>query len=208
MNTKNTASKYPSDVVFTPAVKEVQVKMGSRKNYAGMEERGGWQTEIDSGLQQFLANMDSFYMGTANSDGQPYIQHRGGPKGFLKVLDNKQLAFADFTGNKQYISVGNLTENNKATLFLMDYPNKTRIKIWGTATVVDDDEELLASLTDTSYRGRVERAILFKVTAWDVNCPQHIRPRFTKEQLEPITDPLNHRITELETILKDNKIEF
>lgn len=207
-NKKHTASKYPSDIVFTPAVKKVQEQLGSRKSYATMEQRGGWQTEIDSGLQQFMANMDSFYMGTANSDGQPYIQHRGGPKGFLKVLDNKQLAFADFTGNKQYISVGNLTENNKATLFLMDYPNKTRIKIWGTATVVDGDEELLDSLTDSSYRGRVERAILFKVTAWDVNCPQHIRPRFTKEQLEPITGPLNNRITELETILRNHQIEF
>jgi hypothetical protein len=208
MSTKNEESKYPSDVVFTPAVKEVQEQLGSRKNYARMEERGGWQTEIDSGLEQFIANMDSFYMGTANSDGQPYIQHRGGPKGFLKILDNKQLAFADFTGNKQYISVGNLTENNRATLFLMDYPNKTRIKIWGTAVVVDDDEELLTSLSDPSYPGRVERALIFTVSAWDVNCPQHIRPRFTKEQLEPITDPLNTRITELETILRNHKIEF
>ena len=208
MNTKSENAKYPSNVVFTPAVKEVQQQLGSRNNYARMEERGGWQTEIDGGLRQFIATMDSFYMGTANSDGQPYIQHRGGPKGFLKVLDNKRLAFADFTGNRQYISVGNLTENNKATLFLMDYPNKTRMKIWGTAAVVDDDEELLASLSDPSYPGRVERAFVFTVSAWDVNCPQHIEPRFTKEQLEPITDPLNKRITELETILKDNKIIF
>ena len=155
-----------------------------------------------------MANMDSFYLGTANSDGQPYIQHRGGPKGFLKVLDNKRLAFADFTGNKQYISIGNLTENNKATIFLMDYPNQTRIKIWGTAAVVDDDEELLSSLSDPSYRGRVERVILFTVTAWDVNCPQHIQPRFTKAQLETVTAPLKARITELETILSKNDITF
>ncbi len=208
MSTKNTASKYPSDVVFTPAVKKAQEQLGSRKNYARMEQRGGWQSEIDSGLEQFIATMDSFYMGTANSNGQPYIQHRGGPKGFLKVLDNKRLAFADFTGNKQYISVGNLSENNKATLFLIDYPNKTRIKIWGTAAVVENDEELLASLSDLSYRGKVERSLIFTVTAWDVNCPQHIEPRFTKEQLAPITDSLNMRITELETILKKNKIEF
>lgn len=206
MESKN--FKYPSDVVFTPAVKEIQDQLGSRKNYARMEERGGWQTEIDSGLGQFLANMDSFYLGTANSDGQPYIQHRGGPKGFLKVLDNKRLAFADFTGNRQYISVGNLTENNKATIFLMDYPNRTRIKIWGTAAVVDDDEELLSSLSNPSYRGRVERAILFTVTAWDVNCPQHIQPRFTKAQLETVTAPLKARITELETILSKNDITF
>ena len=208
MSTKNETSKYPIDVVFTTAVKEVQEQLGSRKNYARMAERGGWQTEIDSGLGQFIANMDSFYMGTANHDGQPYIQHRGGPKGFLKVLDNKRLAFADFTGNRQYISVGNLSENNKATLFLMDYPNKTRIKIWGTAAVVDDDAALLKTLTDPAYHGRVERALIFTVSAWDVNCPQHIQPRFTKEQLEPITHPLNKRITELETLLKDNKIAF
>jgi predicted pyridoxine 5'-phosphate oxidase superfamily flavin-nucleotide-binding protein len=208
MSTKNEESKYPSDVVFTPTVKEVQEQLGSRKNYASMEERGGWQTKIDSGLKQFIANMDSFYLGTANSDGQPYIQHRGGPKGFLKVLDHKRQAFADFAGNKQYISVGNLSENNKATLFLIDYPNKTRIKIWGTAAVVENDEELLASLSDLSYRGKVERSLIFTVTAWDINCPQHIEPRFTKEQLAPITDSLNMRITELETILKKNKIEF
>ena len=207
MSTKNEASKYPSNVVFTPAVKKVQQQLGSRKNYAQMEERGGWQTEIDSGLGQFIATMDSFYMGTANSDGQPYIQHRGGPKGFLKVLDNKRLAFADFMGNKQYISVGNLSENNKATLFLMDYPNRTRIKIWGTAAVVDD-EKLLTSLSDSSYRGRVERAILFTVSAWDVNCPQHIQPRFTKEQLDPFTNPLKMRITELEIILRNNNLEY
>jgi predicted pyridoxine 5'-phosphate oxidase superfamily flavin-nucleotide-binding protein len=201
---ENKKTKYTSDVVFTSAVKEIQDQLGSRKNYARMEEQGGWQTEIDSGLGQFIANMDSFYLGTANGDGQPYIQHRGGPKGFLKVLDNKHMAFADFAGNRQYITVGNLTENNKATIFLMDYPNRTRIKIWGTAVVIDDDEELLSSLSDPSYRGRVERAIQFTVTAWDVNCPQHIQPRFTKEQLEPIINPLKKRTTELETILRNN----
>lgn len=206
MNSKEV--KYASDIVFTPAVKKIQVELGSRKNYANMEERGGWKTLIDKDLGKFIANLDSFYLGTANSEGQPYIQHRGGPKGFLKVLDDKQLAFADFMGNRQYISVGNLTENNKATLFLMDYPSRTRIKIWGTAAVVDDDEELLVSLSDPTYRGRVERAIVFTVAAWDLNCPQHIEPRFTREQLGPIIDPLKTRIDELETILKNKKIEF
>lgn len=201
-------STYTSDIVFSPAVKEVQQRLGSRKNYAGMEERGGWQTEVDSGLEQFIARIDSFYLGTANLDGQPYIQHRGGPKGFLQVLDHKRLAFADFAGNRQYISIGNLTENNKATIFLMDYPNRTRIKIWGTVEVVDDDEALLASLSDSSYRGRVERALIFTIAAWDVNCPQHIEPRFTKEQLEPVTASLNERINKLETILRTNNLEF
>lgn len=203
---ENNQSLYPSDVVFTPAVKKIQQQQGSRKSYASMEERGGWQTQIDTGLQQFLAKIDSFYMGTANNGGQPYIQHRGGPKGFLKVLDEKRLAFADFRGNRQYISVGNLSENNKATLFLMDYPNRTRIKIWGTAVVVDDDEELLESLSDTGYRAKVERAIVFTVTAWDVNCPQHIQPRYTQEAIATVTEPLKKKISELEALIARHKL--
>ncbi|MEP3209313.1 MAG: pyridoxamine 5'-phosphate oxidase family protein [Maribacter sp.] len=205
---ENRKSEFTSDIVFTKAVKEIQERMGSRKSYAVMEERGAWQTEIDSSLEQFIANIDSFYFGTANGKGQPYIQHRGGPMGFLKVLDNKRLAFADFSGNRQYISIGNLAENNKSTIFLMDYPNRTRIKIWGTTAVVDDDAELLKSLSDSSYRSRVERALVFTVAALDVNCPQHIQPRFTKEQLDPILNPLKERITELESILKEKKIAF
>ncbi len=208
MQMENKKSKFTSDIVFTKAVKEIQEQLGSRKSYAVMEERGSWQTQIDSSLEHFITNIDSFYFGTANGEGQPYIQHRGGPMGFLKVLDNKHLAFADFSGNRQYISIGNLAENNKCTIFLMDYPNRTRIKIWGTAAVVDDDAELLKSLSDATYRSRVERAIIFTVAALDVNCPQHIQPRFTKEQLDPILNPLKERITELETILEEKKIEF
>lgn len=194
-------TEYPSDVVFTPTVKKIQEEKGSRKNYARMEERGGWQTIIDAGLQQFLSNMDSFYLGTANKEGQPYIQHRGGPKGFLKVLDNNHLAFADFTGNRQYISVGNLTDNNKATIFLMDYPNRTRIKIWGTAAVVANDDELLLSLSDPDYGGRVERGIVFTVSAWDVNCRQHILPRYTQEDIAKVTGPLEKKIADLEALI-------
>ena len=203
---KTEQSGSPIDVVFTKAVKKVQEQQGSRRSYARMEERGGWQTEVDTGLEQFLHRMDSFYMGTANKDGQPYIQHRGGPKGFLKILDNKRLAFADFTGNRQYISVGNLSENDKATIFLMDYPNRTRIKIWGTAAVVDDDEELLASLSDKEYGARVERAIVFTVTAWDVNCPQHIQPRYTQEAIETVTGPLKKKIAELEAVISKHEL--
>ena len=175
-------SRPVSDIAFTPAVKAQQEKNGSRSAYARMEQRGGWQSQVTSELAAFLAERDSFYMATASADGQPYIQHRGGPKGFLRVLDETTLAFADFVGNAQYISVGNLSENDKAHIFLMDYPNRRRIKIWGTAQVVEGDDELLTRLNDAEYGGRPERAIVFKIAAWDVNCPQHIMPRYTEEE--------------------------
>ncbi len=169
------SNKHPIDIVFSPAVKKLQEQNGSRRSYARKEDGGGWPDEIDVSLKGFLAQADSFYLGTANAKGQPYIQHRGGPKGVLRVLDNKRLAFADFGGNRQYITAGNLSENNKATIFLMDYPSRTRIKLWGTAEVVEDDSELLTSITDPDYRAKVERAVVFTIAAWDVNCPQHIK---------------------------------
>ncbi len=187
-----------SDIAFTPAVKSAQEQRGSRIAYAKMERRGGWQDKITSELAEFVAKRDSFYLGTAAADGQPYIQHRGGPKGFLKVLDENTLAFADFVGNAQYISVGNLDENNKAYIFLMDYPNRRRIKIWGTAETVEDDDDLLDRLTDKEYRGTPERAFVFHVKAWDINCPQHIEPRWTEVELEPILGDLRTRINQLE----------
>ncbi len=189
--------KYPSDIVFTPSVKKVQEKYKSRNSYARMEQIGGWNTKVTSELKDFLSTMDSFYFGSANSEGQPYIQHRGGPKGFLKVIGEETLAFADFSGNKQYISVGNLSENNRATLFLMNYASQTRIKIWGTAEV-SDDEKLLESLHNSSYHAKIERAILFKMKAWDVNCKQHIKQRYTAEEIERITGSLHDKIKELE----------
>lgn len=192
--------KYPSDIVFTSSVKKIQEKYKSRDSYARMEQFGGWNTKVKSELKDFLSMMDSFYFGTANSDGQPYIQHRGGAKGFLKVIDEETLAFADFSGNKQYISVGNLSENNKATLFLMNYASQTRIKIWGTAEV-SVDEKLLESLHDSSYQAKIERAIIFKVKAWDVNCRQHIKQRFAAEEIEKITRPLQEKIKELEAFI-------
>ncbi len=170
-----------SDIAFTPAVKGEQTRMGSRKGYSRMEEKGGWSDRISSDLETFIADRDSFYLGTASAEGRPYIQHRGGPRGFLKILDDRTLAFADYSGNRQYISVGNLSENDQAFLFLMDYPNRRRIKIWGRAEAVEDSLELLARLTDPDYRAVLERAIVFHVEAWDSNCPQHIRPRFTEE---------------------------
>jgi len=191
-------SGYSSDIAFTPAVKAWQERMGSRRGYARMEEKGAWRTSVTPDLAAFLAERDSIYLATASADGQPYIQHRGGPKGFLKVLGDRTLGFADLTGNKQYISAGNLSENDRAHIFLMDYANRQRIKIWGRARVVEDDADLLARLVDPDYKGRPERAIVFEVEAWDVNCPQHITPRFTEEQVAQVVAKLTDRIAELE----------
>ncbi len=187
-----------SDIAFTPAVKALQALNGSRRSYARMEERGGWSDRIDNDLKTFIAERDSFYLGTASADGRPYIQHRGGPKGFLKVLDASTLAFADYAGNRQYISMGNLSENDRAYIFLMDYPNRRRVKIWGRAEVIDDDPALLERLVDPGYEARPERVFVFHVEAWDTNCPQHIRPRFTEEEINPVIEKLGRRITELE----------
>jgi len=171
-----------SDVAFTPAVKSVQERLGSRELYEKVEQRGGWSETITKDLAGFIALRDSFYLGTASADGQPYIQHRGGPAGFLKVLDENTLAFADYSGNRQYISMGNLEENSRVFLFLMDYPNRRRIKIWGTGKLVEDDEALLTRVSDPDYKARPERVFVFTVSAWDVNCPQHIAPRYTVEE--------------------------
>jgi predicted pyridoxine 5'-phosphate oxidase superfamily flavin-nucleotide-binding protein len=194
-------SHVPSDIAFTPAVKAVQSRKGSRNSYARVEQSGGWQTTVTPDLAEFLADLDMFYLGTANAAGQPYIQYRGGPPGFLKVIDDRTLAFADFGGNRQYISVGNLSENPKAFLFLMDYANSRRVKVWGTATVVEGDSELLAKLSDPTYPGRVERAIVFTVEAWDVNCPQHIHQRVSQRQVAPVIEQLRQRISALEADL-------
>lgn len=198
--------KYTSDIAFTPVVKALQEKYGSRLGYARMEQSRGWQTEITPALEDFISKMDSFYMATSNANGQPYIQHRGGPKGFLKKLNNKQLAFADYRGNKQFISSGNLSENNKAFIFLMHYPSRTRIKIWGTAEVVYDDKNLIASLGNPNYKARLERAIVFTVDAWDMNCLQHIVPRYTEEAIKKITKSLENKIEELEIEIEKLKV--
>lgn len=175
---------FPSDIAFTPAVKAIQSQKGSRGSYAQMERNGGWQTKVTPDLTEFLADLDMFYLGTSNAEGQPYIQYRGGPPGFLKVLNSSALAFADFGGNRQYITLGNLSENPKAFIFLMDYANSRRVKIWGTAEVIEGDVKLNESLHDPSYPGKVERAIVFTIEAWDVNCPQHIHKRFSPRQLD------------------------
>ena len=164
-------ASYPSDVAFTPAVKAIQSRKGSRQGYASMEERGSWETRITPDLAEFIGRQASVFLGTASGDGQPYIQHRGGPHGFLKVLDDKRLGFADFAGNRQYITLGNLTENPKAFIFLIDYRNRQQIKMWGKARVVEDDQELIKTLKPDGYRARVEQALVFTVSAWDSNCP-------------------------------------
>ncbi len=191
--------KHPvSDIAFTPSVKAVQVRLGSRKGYASMEQRGSWKKLVTPELAAFIGERDTMFIATTNADGQPYIQHRGGPPGFLKVLDEHTLGFADFSGNRQYITVGNLDDNPKAFIFLMDFANRRRIKIWGRAEVVDNDDELREKLHDPSYGSEPERMFLFHIDAWDVNCPQHIKPRFTEEEVGESMQALRHRIAKLE----------
>jgi uncharacterized protein len=198
--------KIPSDIAFTPAVKAIQERKGSRQAYAQMEQRRSWHTTVTPDLAEFIADLDMFYLGTANAAGQPYIQYRGGSPGFLKVIDEHTLGFADFGGNQQYVTLGNLSEIPKAFIFLMDYANSQRVKLWGTARVIDDDPDLLAKLRDPDYPGKVERAIVFTVEAWDINCPQHIHKRFSQRQIAPVIEKLQERVRELEIALaKHNK---
>jgi uncharacterized protein len=209
-------STTASDVAFTPTVKAIQSAKGSREAYAKMELHGGWETDITTELAHFIAEQDMFFLGTANADGQPYIQHRGGPAGFLKVLDKHTLAFADFGGNQQYITLGNLQDNPKAFIFLMDYINRVRIKLWGTARVIEpstgDGEltvdgapdgstefsKLLERLVDPEYNADPQRIIVFNVTAWDRNCPQHIHRRYPQSMIAPLVDHLKGHIAALE----------
>src|SRR3954471_9658400 len=193
---------FASDVAFTPAVKAVQQARGSRQGYARMEKGRGWRTTVTPDLANFLADLDMFYLGTANAKGQPYIQYRGGPPGFLKAIDERTLGFADFGGNQQYVTLGYLSENPKAFLFLMDYANSRRIKVWGTARVVEGDVALQEKLRHSEYPAEVERAILFTIEAWDVNCAQHIHPRFTQRQIAPVIEQLQERVAELEAEVK------
>ncbi len=197
---------YPSDIAWTPSVKAVQSAKGSRAAYAKVEQNGSWQTAITPELAGFLQSLDMFYLGTSNAEGQPYIQYRGGSPGFLRVIDDHTIGFADFGGNRQYISLGNLAENPKAFIFLMDYTNSQRAKLWGIAHVVEDDPELLERLRDPDYPGRVERAIVFSIEAWDVNCPQHIHKRFPQRMVAPVIEELQAKITALEGQLQSTPV--
>ncbi len=187
-----------TDVAFTPAVKAVQARKGSRAHYERVEQRGGWRTTVTPDLAAYLAERDSAYLATANAAGRPYIQHRGGPKGFIRVIDEHTLGFADFSGNRQYITVGNLSENDQAYLFLMDYAHRRRVKIWGRARVVEDDPWLLDRLTPEDYPARPEQAILFTMEAWDTNCNQHIPQKFDAAEIVPAFEAAQARIAQLE----------
>jgi predicted pyridoxine 5'-phosphate oxidase superfamily flavin-nucleotide-binding protein len=187
-----------SDIAFTASVKAVQTQRKSREAYAKTEARGGFRTAIDQNLTEFLAQVDTAYLATANAEGQPYAQHRGGPKGFIRVIDEHTIGFADFTGNRQYISTGNLAENDRAFLFLMDYAHRRRIKLWGRARVVVNDAALTERLMPEGYRARPEQVILFTIEAWDSNCPQHIPQKFDAADVASALDRLQQRIAALE----------
>lgn len=192
---------YSSDVAFTPSVKEIQARKGSRQSYSRVEQRGGWMTTITPDLKEFIESQISIFMATANKECQPYMQHRGGPPGFLRVLDEKTLGFVDFSGNRQFISQGNLLDNDKAQLFLIDYGSRQRVKIWGTARVVENDAALVARLMPKDYNAKPEQTIVFHVDAWDANCPQHIPLRFEAPEVAKMLELRDARIRELEAEL-------
>lgn len=189
---------YSSDVAFTPAVKAVQDRKGSRAGYARLEEAGSWKTRITPDLKIFVEAQTSVFLATANAQAQPYIQHRGGPPGFLRVLDDATLGFVDFVGNRQYITLGNLAENPKAHLFLIDYPHRKRVKLWGEARVIEDDRKLTEMLMPEGYKARPSQVILFKIVAWDANCPQHIPQRLEAADVATVLAERDRRIAELE----------
>jgi predicted pyridoxine 5'-phosphate oxidase superfamily flavin-nucleotide-binding protein len=193
---------YSSDVAFTPSVKKVQARKGSRRSYQRMEENGSWQSRITPDLAGFIEAQTSVFLATTNAAGQPYIQHRGGPPGFLRVLDDKTIGFVDFAGNRQYITQGNLAENAKAHLFLIDYTQRRRVKIWGDARCVEGDAELMNKLTPQDYKVRPEAVILFTVSAWDANCPKHIPQRFEAAEVAALLVERDNRIAALEKEVK------
>jgi predicted pyridoxine 5'-phosphate oxidase superfamily flavin-nucleotide-binding protein len=192
---------YSSDIAFTPTVKAIQSRRGSRRGCAQGEEKGAWATQISGDLKAFIEAQTSVFLATANAEGQPYVQHRGGPAGFLRVIDDNTIGFVDFTGNRQYITAGNLADNAKAYLFLIDYAHRRRIKIWGTARVVEGDNELTAKLMPEGYKARPEQIILFTVAAWDTNCPQHIPQRFEAADVAAALAERDERIAGLEAEL-------
>jgi hypothetical protein len=184
----------PEDVLFSDAVKAEQARLGSRPMFEGRE----WKTEITDDLRQFLGVIDTFFFATASADGRPYIQHRGGPPGFLKTIGSHTLAFADFAGNRQYITLGHLKENDRAHMFILHFATQQRLKLWGRARVVENDTELMERLVEPAYKARPQRAIVFTLEAWDVNCTQHIVPRYSEAEIAPGINKLVARIKELE----------
>lgn len=199
----DTAPAYSSDIAFTPTVKALQLRKGSRKAYAHMEEAGSWETRITPELKAFIEKQNSAFLATANAAGQPYIQHRGGPAGFLRVLDEKTIGFVDFVGNRQYITLGNLEENPKAHLFLIDYAHRRRFKLWGELRTVEDDQALTNRLMPGGYKARAERVMLFSVSAWDASCPQHIPTRIDAADVTAALAERDRRIAALEAELQE-----
>jgi uncharacterized protein len=197
-----TSKALSSDVAFSPAVKAVQAERGSRGAYARMEARGGFEAAVTAELAGFLAEIDTAYLATASAAGQPYVQHRGGPPGFIRVLDDQTLGFADFTGNRQYVTTGNLRENDRVCLFLMDYAHRARVKVWGHARVVPATDPAAAAVIQAAPAGpgagRPEQAILIAVTAWDANCPKHIPQKVDALQAAAVIKRLEDRIATLE----------
>ncbi len=188
----------PEDVLFSPSVKAEQERLGSRASFLDRD----WATEVTDNLAQFLDAIDTFFFATASADGRPYIQHRGGPPGFLKVLGTRTLAFADFAGNRQYISLGHLKENDRAQIFILHYATRQRVKLWGRARVIEGDPELMERLIDPAYKAKPQRAIVFTLEAWDVNCQQHIIARYSEAEMAPAINKLVARIKELEEVAR------
>jgi len=184
----------PEDILFSASVKAEQARLGSRQSF---EDRQ-WTTEITDNLRQFLDAIDTFFFATADASGRPYVQHRGGPPGFLKPIGPRTLAFADFAGNRQYITLGHLKENDRAHIFILHFATQQRLKLWGRARVVENDIALMERLVDPAYKARPQRAIVFELDAWDVNCNQHIVARYSEAEMVPALNKLVARIKELE----------
>jgi predicted pyridoxine 5'-phosphate oxidase superfamily flavin-nucleotide-binding protein len=193
--------RHFGELAFTPSVKRFQAKDGSEAGYARAQARGGRDT-VDADLAAFLAQCRSFYLASASAEGWPYLQHRGGPAGFLKPLDERTLGFADYAGNRQFISMGNLAENDRVMLFLPDYAHRQRIKIWGRAKIAED-ADLVARLADPGYAAKPQRAVLIALEAWDTNCPQHIPQLVPAEDVVEIVTGLRARVAELEARLAE-----
>lgn len=186
------------EIAFTAEVKAAQAERGSRETYERYISNGAANDKITPQLKEFIAEIEGFYLGTVQSNGYPYIQFRGGKKGFLQMLDEKTLGFADYSGNLQYITVGNLSAENKAFIFLMDYRHRKRVKIWGKAKYIEGDEALIERLRTPDYPAKIERIILFELEAYSENCPQHIPIRYSQTEVDAIIAPLQARIVELE----------
>ena len=186
-----------SDIVLPAAARLAQAERGSARVYE-KKIAAGYPDRVTPDLAGFIAELDTAFLATVSAEGAPYIQHRGGPKGFIKALDDKTLGFADFAGNKQYITISNLAGNDRAYLFLLDFANRQRIKLWGRARVVENDEALIEKLFDHGYMARPERVILFAIEAWDVNCSQHITARMTVDEVEGLLGTVQERIAALQ----------